>query len=144
MNKVRQILKTKDGHVWQVSRETSVLDVLKLMSDKQIGSVMVVDEGKVAGIFTERDFARKVGVQDVKPSAVRVGDVMTRDLITVGMDNSVNECMTLITENRIRHLPVLEEGQLIGIVSIGDVVKDIIEELQFIVRQLENYVGYFR
>ena len=144
MNKVKQILKVKGNQVWKVSKDATVLEALEIMAEKQISSVMVVDGDQIAGIFTERDFARKVGLRDIPPSAVKVGDIMSRDLITVEPETSVNQCMAIITESRIRHLPVMEDGQLVGLVSIGDVVKDIIEELQFMVKQLENYVIYFR
>ena len=144
MNKVKQILKVKGNQVWKVSKDATVLEALEIMAEKQSSSLMVVDGDQIAGIFTERDFARKVGLKDIPASTVKVGDVMSRDLITVEPETSVNQCMAIITESRIRHLPVMEEGQLVGLVSIGDVVKDIIEELQFMVKQLENYVIYFR
>ncbi len=144
MNKVRQILKSKGQSVWTISSDATVLDALKLMAEKQIGSVVVVNGNTVAGIFTERDYARKVGLKDERPSAIKIEDVMSRDLITITPDTSINNCMSLITDNRVRHLPVMEGNQLVGLVSIGDVVKDIIEELQFMVKQLENYILNFR
>jgi CBS domain-containing protein len=106
--------------------------------------VIVTNGEKIAGIFTERDFAWKVGVNDSLPSAVKVKEVMTSNLITVTPEDSVNHCMALITDHHIRHLPVMENDQLVGIISIGDVVKDIIEELQFAVKQLESYITNFR
>lgn len=144
MNKVKHMLKVKGGNVWKVSSDATVLDALKLMADKQIGAVIVMDGERVAGIFSERDFARKVGLFEKSPHSVRVGEVMTTDLITVSPDSTVNDCMALMTDKRIRHLPVIEEGRLVGVVSIGDVVKDIIEELQFMVNQLENYITGLR
>lgn len=144
MNKVKHIIKTKGHRVWKVQADITVFDALKLMADKQISSVIVMDGDQVAGIFTERDYARKVGLQDVNPSAIKIADIMTRQLITVTPETSVNECMTIITDNHIRHLPVLQDGKLVGIISIGDVVKDMIDELQFAVKQLENYITYFR
>ncbi len=144
MNSVKQILRVKGNAVWKVSKDATVLDALRLMAEKGTGSVVVMDGDKVAGIFTERDFARKVGLYEIKPSEIKISEVMTSDLITVGMDDSVNECMTLMTEKHIRHLPVIENGQLSGIISIGDVVKDIIEELRFMVKQLENYITGLR
>jgi CBS domain-containing protein len=121
-----------------------VSDALSLMTDKKTGSIIVMDGDQIAGIFTERDFARKVGLLEVKSNEVSVSEVMTTELITVKPDDSVNHCMSLMTEKRIRHLPVIEDGKLVGIVSIGDVVKDIIEELQFMKQQLENYITGFR
>jgi len=144
MNKVHQILKIKGQQVWRVSKDATVLDALQMMGEKQISSVIVMDGEQIAGIFTERDFAQKVGVRNVPPSSVKVAEVMSPDLITVDLETSVNQCMSIITNSRIRHLPVMENGELVGIISIGDVVKDVIEELQFMVSQLENYVMNFR
>lgn len=144
MNKVTQILRVKGNRVWKVSRDATVLEALQLMAEKNLGSVLIMDGNQVAGIFTERDFVRKVGLVDTKPSAVKVGDVMSGDLITVSPNDSVNICMELMTEKRIRHLPVLEKDHLVGLVSIGDIVKDVIDELQFMVKQLENYITGFR
>lgn len=144
MNKVKQIMKMKGHRVWKVHKDVTVLSALELMAEKGISSVIVMDGDQVAGIFTERDYSRKVGLQDSHPSAITIEDVMTRQLITVTPDTSVNECMDIITHNRIRHLPVMEDGKLVGIISIGDVVKDMIGELQFLVKQLENYITYFR
>jgi len=144
MNKVSQILRAKSDRVWTVQKDATVLEALQMMAEKKTGSVVVMDGDKVAGIFTERDFARKVGLFEKKPSAVKVGEVMTGELITVSLGDSVNQCMETMTDKRIRHLPVIEEGRLAGIISIGDVVKDIIDELQFMVKQLENYITGFR
>jgi len=144
MNKVKQILRIKGHHVWKISKDATVLDALRLMAEKQTGSVVVMDGNHLAGIFTERDFSRKVGLEEIKPSETKLSEVMTRELTTIGPDDSVNRCMELMTERRIRHLPVVEEDRLLGIVSIGDVVKDMIEELQFMVKQLENYITGFR
>jgi CBS domain-containing protein len=144
MNKVMQILRAKGNHVWTISRDATVLEALRLMAEKQTGSVIVMDGDQMAGIFTERDFARRVGLSELKPSAVKVSDVMTCELITVSLSDSINQCMEYMTAKRIRHLPVIEDGRLTGIVSIGDVVKDMIEELQFMVKQLENYITGFR
>jgi len=144
MNKVSQILKSKGNQVVTVNGDVTVLDALKIMSDERVGSVIVMNEGKIAGIFTERDYARRVGLDDAAPSSVPVADVMTKDLVTVSLDSSVNQCMEIITENHIRHLPVLDGDQIVGVVSIGDVVKDMIEELQFMVKQMENYITFIR
>lgn len=144
MNKVNQILRAKGDRVWTVQKDATVLDALQVMAEKRTGSVVVMDGDKVAGIFTETDFARKVGLAEMKPSAVKVSEVMTSQLVTVSTNDSVSLCMEYMTEKRIRHLPVFKDGRLVGIVSIGDVVKDIIEELQFMVEQLENYITGFR
>lgn len=144
MNKVKQILKVKGHSIWTISKDETVLDALELMAEKQIGSVLVLDEDRVVGIFTERDYARKVGLRDEKPSNILVQEVMSRPLITVDPETTVNQCMAIITNNRIRHLPVMENERVVGVISIGDVVKDIIEELQFLVKQLENYIANYR
>jgi CBS domain-containing protein len=144
MNTVRQILKVKGEHVWTISKESTVFDGLKLMAEKQIGALMVIEDGQVIGIFTERDYARKVGPERRNPEETRIEEVMTKELITVNRNQSVNECMVLMTDNHIRHLPVMDEGQLVGMISVGDVVKDIIEELKFHVEQLTSYITGLR
>ena len=108
MNKVRQILNAKGRHVWTISKDSTVFDGLKLMTEKLIGSLVVLEEGQVAGIFTERDYARRVGPERRNPEETRIEEVMTRELITVDPNQTVNECMVLMTENHIRHLPVLD------------------------------------
>ncbi len=143
MNTVRQLLKMKGGDVWTVPPETTVLEGLKLMAEKGTGSLVIAEGEKVLGIFTERDYARKVGLDGRTPGEVRVSEVMTGSLITVRPEQSVRECMVLMTDNHIRHLPVMEGGRLVGIISIGDVVKDLIEELEFMVNQLRNYIAGF-
>jgi CBS domain-containing protein len=144
MNKVWQILKAKGNQVWTISKDATVLDALKLMTEKGISALVVMDGDKAAGIFTEKDHAKKVGALERQPRDTRVGEVMSQDLITVSPDQSVNDCMTIMTERRIRHIPVFENGHLVGLISIGDVVKDMIEELQFMVNQLENYITGLR
>jgi CBS domain-containing protein len=144
MNKVRQLLNAKGHDVWTISKDATILEALKIMSDKKIGSLVVLNDEEVVGIFTERDHARKVGLMNRKPEETCVHEVMTVELIKVTPDHSVNECMELMTDKRVRHLPVFEDGRLAGIISIGDVVKDIIEELQFLVTQLEKYIAGLR
>lgn len=144
MNKVWRILQLKGGRTWSVGPEASVQEALKVMAEHGIGSVLVMEGDRLVGIITERDFARKLGVEGRSPSTIAVRDVMTTDLITVTPGQSVNECMAIMTEKRIRHLPVLEEGRLVGLLSIGDVVKDMIEELEFMLRQMEGYVSGLR
>ena len=144
MNQVRQLLKAKGRHVWTISKDSTVLDSLKLMAEKQIGGLVVIEDDQVAGIFTERDYARRVGPARRKPEETRIEEVMTRELITVNPTQTVNECMVLMTDNHIRHLPVLDEDRLVGIISVGDVVKDMIEELEFHVEQLKSYITGLR
>jgi CBS domain-containing protein len=144
MNTVRQLLKVKGEHVWTISKEATVLDSLELMAEKRIGSLVIIEDGQVVGIFTERDYARKVGPERRNPEETRIEEVMTRELITIDLNQTVNECMLLMTDNNIRHLPVMEDGRLVGIISVGDVVKDIIEELEFHVEQLKSYITGLR
>jgi CBS domain-containing protein len=144
MNKVRQLLKAKGEQIWTISKDSTVLDGLKLMAEKRIGSLPVLDGEQVVGIFTERDYARRVGPDRRKPEETRIEEVMTRELITVDPDQTVNDCLMLMTENHIRHLPVMDESRLVGIISVGDVVKDIIEELEFHVEQLKSYITGLR
>jgi CBS domain-containing protein len=144
MNTVRQLLKVKGEHVWTISKESTVLDSLELMAEKRIGSLVVIEDGQVIGIFTERDYARKVGPERRKAEETRIEEVMTKELITINPKQTVNECMILMTNNHIRHLPVIDDGRLVGIISVGDVVKDIIEELEFHVEQLKSYITGLR
>jgi len=144
MNTVAQIQKVKGKSVWTISPDAVVTDALKIFAEHKIGSVVVVKDTSLVGIFTERDFSHKIGVQAKAPTLTKIEEVMTREVITVDPKQSVTVCMTLMTENHIRHLPVVDGGQLVGIISIGDVVKDIIGELQFMVVQLEKYIQGLR
>ena len=144
MNKVKQILKVKGDAIWSVSSGASALDAVQLMADKKTGAVLVMDEGKLVGIFTERDFAYKIGCFEKAPHDIKITDVMTPNPITVSPARTVNDCMELMTDNHIRHLPVMEHGKIVGVISIGDVVKDMIEELKFMVEQLEKYITGLR
>jgi CBS domain-containing protein len=140
MNKVSRILKDKGSVVWSVPSNTTALDAVMLMADKKIGAVLVIDDGKLVGIFTERDFAYKIGCYEKAAHEIKISEVMTPNPITVSTEQSVNDCMALMTDNHVRHLPVLDQGQIVGVISIGDVVKDLIEELQFMVEQMEKYI----
>jgi len=140
MNKIGRILKDKGNAVWSIPSNASALDAVTLMTEKRIGAVLVVDDGKLVGIFSERDFAYKIGCNEKEPREIKISEVMTRDPITINPEQSVNDCMTLMTDKHIRHLPVMDQGQLVGVISIGDVVKDVIDELQFMVEQMEKYI----
>ena len=144
MNKVRRLLDAKGRQVWTISKDATVFDSLHLMADKKIGALVVVEGEQVVGIFTERDYARRVGPDRKKPEETRIEEVMTSELITVGLDQTVNECMVLMTDKHIRHLPVMDEGRLVGIISVGDVVLDVVEELEFHVEQLKSYITGLR
>ncbi len=144
MNTVAQILKAKGKSVWTISKDALVADALKILAEHKVGSVVVMNGDSLVGIFTERDFAHKMGVQAKNPSQTKIEEVMTHEVITVTSKQSVTVCMALMTEHHIRHLPVVDGGRLVGIISIGDVVKDMIGELQFMVVQLEKYIQGLR
>ena len=141
---IGMVLDSKGHEVYSVSPDTSVLDALKLMAEKGIGAVLVLEEdGGIAGIMSERDYARKITLKGKSAAETLVSEIMTADVITVSPDQKIEECMTVMVDKRIRHLPVLDAGKLIGILSIGDVVKEMISEQKFLIEQLETYIrGY--
>lgn len=130
----------RDPAVYTIAPTATVFDALKLMAEKEIGALLVMDGDKVVGIFTERDYARKVALMARSSRETLVREVMTSPVMYVRPDQTSEECMALMTENRLRHLPVMDHGRLIGLISIGDLVKDIISEQQFIIEQLEHYI----
>ena len=140
MTIVRQILANKGNQVWSVDPNDLVIDALRLMADKRIGALMVMANDRVIGIFSERDYARKVILEGKSSATTRVGEIMTRDVISVNPDHTVEDCMTIMTENRVRHLPVYDDDKVIGVISIGDVVKTVIQDKQFMIEQLEQYI----
>ena len=140
MYTVRQLLQTKGNEVWSVAPQTTVYQVLELMADKNVGALVVVAGRKVVGIFTERDYARKVILKGKDSKTVAVGELMTKNVLYVGPDETIDKCMALMTDKHTRHLPVLEKGQLVGLVSIGDVVKSVISDQQFTIQELERYI----
>ena len=137
---VRDIVQRKNGHVWSVSPDTTVYRAIELMAEKRIGALLVVDDGKLVGILSERDYARKVILRGRSSKDTQVHEIMTSPVIFVEPRNSVDECMKIITERRIRHLPVVQDERVIGIVSIGDVVNWIISAQDHTIQQLQNYV----
>jgi len=140
MKTVRQLLDDKGGHVVSVSPDTTVFQALEVMADKGIGAVLVLEDGKVVGVLSERDYARKVILLGKSSHDTLVREIMTGRVVYARPDHTVPECMALMTDKRIRHLPVLDQGRLIGVLSIGDLVKETISEQEFIIRQLENYI----
>jgi len=141
MTVVNQVLKVKGSEVWSVTPDTSVYDALKLMAQRNIGAVLVVEEETIFGIFSERDYARKVILKGRSSRDTLVSDIMTANLIYVNSSQTVEECMSLMSDHRIRHLPVLtDEGKLAGIITIGDVVKAIISEQELLINHLEEYI----
>jgi CBS domain-containing protein len=137
---VSDILKTKGQNIWFVHPQDSVSKTLKLMAEKNVGAVLVCENEKIAGIFSERDFARHCAKGQINTEQALVKDMMTTHIFTATPQNSMDECMALMTAKHIRHLPVLENHKLVGLISIGDVVKRIIEDHKFSITQLERYV----
>jgi CBS domain-containing protein len=141
MKGVAQILKGKASRVVHSIRPTdTVYDAIKKMAEQNIGALLVMEGDRLAGIVTERDYARKVVLADRSSRETPVSVIMTPHVLCVGPQQTTEECMAIMTENRVRHLPVMDHGKLVGLVSIGDLVKDIISEQQFIIEQLEYYI----
>ena len=141
MSAVADILKSKsDNTVHAIAPGDSVLDALQRMAEKRIGALLVMEGETIVGIVTERDYARKIALLGRTSAATLVRDVMTADVMYVRPTQTSQECMALMTENRLRHLPVVDGARLVGLISIGDLVKDIISEQQFIIEQLEHYI----
>lgn len=141
MTAVADILKSKsDNTVHAIAPGDSVLDALQRMAEKRIGALLVMEGETIVGIVTERDYARKIALLERTSAATLVRDVMTADVMYVRPTQTSQECMALMTENRLRHLPVVDGARLVGLISIGDLVKDIISEQQFIIEQLEHYI----
>jgi CBS domain-containing protein len=140
MTLVKQLLESKEKTVWSISPDASVYEALVLMAEKNVGSLVALDDGKLVGILSERDFARKVILQKKASTKIPVKEIMSTTVYCVAPDSAIEQCMALMTEKRIRHLPVLKGDELVGIVSIGDVVKAIMSTQEFIIEQLENYI----
>ncbi len=140
MKTVQQLLDTKSGAVLSVSPRATVYDALALMAQHDIGALVVLEDGRLCGMFSERDYARKVILLGRSSRTMAVADVMTSNVVSVTSGSTVDACMALMTDHRIRHLPVLEEAKVIGLVSIGDLVKAQIDEQRFVIKQLENYI----
>ena len=139
--KVKGILASKGADVWAVRPDSTVLEALKVMAEKNIGAVLVTEGERLAGIFSERDYARKVALESKPCKDTVINELMTTELISVDLDTTLQTCLTLITEHHIRHLPVLNGGKLVGMLTIGDVVKHIIQHLEITVKDLENYIS---
>lgn len=140
---VAQILRSKPDSgrtIHMVEKSDSVYNAIKLMAEKSIGALLVMDDANIAGIVTERDYARKVVLLDRSSKATRVEEIMTSKVRYVEPTQTSDECMALMTEHRMRHLPVLDDGKLVGLVSIGDLVKSVIADQQFTIDQLEHYI----
>lgn len=141
MSYVKDVLSAKDNKIQSISPNATVFDALKLMSEKEIGALVVMENKKVVGIVSERDYARKIILQGKTSKETLVKEVMSSNLFSVTPDNSVEEAMVLMTGKHVRHLPVFENNKFIGIISIGDVLKSIISNKDFLIDQLSNYIS---
>ena len=140
MKTVRQLLEAKGRQVYSVSPDTIIYDALKLMAENRIGALLVLEGQHLAGVFSERDYAREVVLKGKTSRTTPVKDVMSTTVITVTPDHTVEDCMNLMSGKRIRHLPVMEDNLVIGVLSIGDLVKETIAYQEFLIRQLESYI----
>jgi CBS domain-containing protein len=137
---VQHLLGEKGRDVWSVSSDATVYEALEYMAEKGIGAVVVIDDGRLSGIFSERDYARKVVLMGRHSRDTKVAELMSTDVITVALTDSVMTCMTVMSERRFRHLPVVEGGDVVGVISIGDVVRNVIEEQRYLIDQLQQYI----
>ena len=137
---VRELLERKGGVVWTTAPSASVFEAIKIMADKGVGALVVKEGAELVGIISERDYARKVGLKDLSSHNTSCRDIMTESVCIVAPERTLDECMALMTEKRIRHLPVIENERLVGIVSIGDCIKAIVSKQEFIIEQLETYI----
>jgi CBS domain-containing protein len=140
MRTVKEMLDAKGNHVWSIDMNTYVFDAIKLMAEKEVGALAVTDGDRLAGIISERDYTRKVILKGRTSKRTRVAEIMTTGVITVRDDQTIKECMTLMTERRVRHLPVLDGERMVGMLSIGDLVKAVIADQLFTIEQLEGYI----
>ena len=140
MGKVRNILETKKTAPVVINPDNTVFEALELMFEKNIGALLVMDQEKFVGIFTERDYARKVILKGKASREIMISEIMTQNPVTVSSDTTIEDCMSMMTDKFIRHLPVIDDEKLTGIISIGDVVKFIIEDQQYIIGNLEHFI----
>ncbi|MGK7393091.1 MAG: CBS domain-containing protein [Candidatus Cyclobacteriaceae bacterium M3_2C_046] len=141
---VKDLLKEKGNQVYSIHPETTVFDALTIMAEKEVGALVVIKDQQVVGMFSERDYARKIVLKGKSSKASPVGELMSVRVFFIKPGKSIQDCMVLMTEKKIRHLPVMDNGQLLGLVSIGDVVNKIIQEQRSTIKDLENYIvgGY--
>ncbi len=144
MTAVSQLLQAKGQDIWSIAPDASVYDAIQLMADKQVGALLVLDAQKLVGIISERDYARKVILQGKSSHTTRVSEIMTTTVFYVRPEQSLEDCMAVMTSKRVRHLPVMSEGRLLGVVSIGDLVKALLAEREIRIEQLEQYITGYR
>jgi CBS domain-containing protein len=133
-------LNTKGDQIWSVEPKATIFEALEIMSEKEIGALLVMEDGKLTGIFSERDYARKVILKGKSSKETQVGELMTKKVFYIDSQKTINDCMAMMTAKRIRHVPVIEDNQVMGIITIGDVVNQIISEQEVTINHLENYI----
>ncbi len=140
MKNATQLLAGKDPIVWTISPDSSVLDAIKMMGEKEIGALLVTDSNKLVGVVSERDYARKVILKGKESHNTKISEIMSGNVITIGPDDTIDHCMALMVKNKIRHLPVIEKERITGVLSLGDLVKAIIAEQSDTIAHLEGYI----
>jgi len=140
MHTIGQLMESKGKDIWSIAPHATVFEALQIMAEKNVGVLLVIDDGEVVGIFSERDYARKVILKGKSSKDISVGDLMTKEVFYIRSQNTLQECMALMTAKHIRHIPVFENNQLIGVVTLGDVVKQIISDQEFTILELEKYI----
>lgn len=141
MKRIQTLLKKKGYDVWSIAPDASVYDAIHLMAEKAVGALIVMDGPKLVGVISERDYARKIILEGRSSENTKISEIMSSEVITTGPDNRIEECMAIMTERRIRHLPVLDGNEVLGVISLGDLVKYIIAEQQFVIEQMERYIA---
>ena len=140
MTTIAQLLNAKGDQIWSVEPKATIFEALEIMSEKEIGALLVMEDGKLTGIFSERDYARKVILKGKSSKETPVGELMTKKVFYMDPQKTINDCMAMMTAKRIRHVPVIKDNQVMGIVTIGDVVNQIISEQEVTINHLENYI----
>ena len=140
MTTIAQLLNAKGDQIWSVEPKATIFEALEIMSEKEIGALLVMEDGKLTGIFSERDYARKVILKGKSSKETPVGELMTKKVFYIDSQKTINDCMVMMTAKRIRHVPVIEDNQVMGIVTIGDVVNQIISEQEVTINHLKNYI----
>lgn len=141
MKTVSDILKEKKKEIYSIAPDATVFDALKLMDEKEVGALIVMEKGAVVGIISERDYARKIILKDKSSKKTLVKEIMTSQMFSVKPETTVEECMVLMTAKKVRHLPVFDKGKFVGIVSVGDAIKSIISHQEILIEQLSNYIA---
>ena len=141
MNTIGQLLESKGKDIWSIVPNATVFEALRIMAQNNVGALLVIDKGKLVGIFSERDYARKVILEGKSSKDTAVGELMTKDVYYIDPKNTLHESMAVITARHIRHMPVLDKDRLVGMVTLGDVVKQIIADQEFTIRELEKYIS---